>query len=451
MAYDYDLIVIGGGPGGYTAAIRSAQLGAKTALVEKTALGGTCLNKGCIPTKSLIDSVNRLKAPSLMGINLTPDLAAIMERKNKAVTQLVKGVGYLMEKNQICVIPKKAAFLDPHTLDLDGKTVTGEKFIIASGSLPQIPEGLQGKEHLLISDQILELDVLPESLAIIGGGVIGVELAGIFASLGSKVTIIEYANSILPDLDGELTNTLARALKQQKIQLLTEASVSRVEKSENACKITYAQRGNPKELPASLVLCATGRQAYFQDLGLDKAGVKTHKDGITTDNRLLTSQAHIGAIGDVLGGVQLAHLASAQGIQVAEVLLTGKATAEIGFVPACLYSNPELATVGLREEEAQARGLDYTKACFPLKACGKAVVMGHSGGLVKLVYQKQTGLLLGVHILAPQASELISEGTLALTQGLTIQELSRIIHPHPTLSESLLEAAHLGLGLPINI
>ncbi len=458
MLFDYDLIVIGGGPGGYTAAIRGAQLGAKTALVEKAALGGVCLNKGCIPTKAFIESAKRLsdlKEAAAFGIEAeikSLDFKIIRERKNKLVNNLSRGIEGLLQKNGVQIYNGAAAFIDEESISVNGQILRGKKFIIATGAVPKRPRSLENNQHIIDSDAILNLEELPESLIILGGGVIGIEFAGIFNALGVKVTVLEYCDEILPGFDREIAGALRKALKRQKINIELNADIVDVQKEDGGDFIVkYQQKGIEKAVLSSLVLCATGRRAEFSELQIEKAGIKALPEGILVDSLLLTNKKHIGAIGDVKGGIQLAHLASAEGISLAEVFFAGRLKIDNAIIPACLYSRPEFASVGMTEEEIIRKSIPYGKGVFPLAASGKAQIMGRPAGMVKVLFSKGDGALLGLHILAPGATEMIMEGALALNRGMTIEEIASIIHPHPTISEAIAEAAYLALGKPINI
>jgi dihydrolipoamide dehydrogenase len=452
MTFDYDIIIIGAGPGGYTAAIRAAQLGMKTALAEKNRLGGVCLHQGCIPTKSLLDSAARLQAVrSIAFPGLTADFSKIMIRKNETVSKIEAGIAYLMEKNGVTVLQGSASFLDEHTLSVDGKAVTAGKFIVASGSSPKIPSALANKRMIIDSSQLLNIKELPESMIIVGGGVIGVEFAGLFNTLGSKVTVLEYCDSILPAMDKGVAAALRRILKKRGINIVTGALITGAEAAparQTEVKFTVGEKQQTAR--AEIVLCAVGRGADFSELRLKNAGVEA-VSAIETDSLLLTKQKHIAAVGDVTGGLQLAHVASFQGIAAAEVLSGQRKQVDMGHVPTCLYGEPELSSVGLSEEEAACRELDFYTAVFPMAACGKAVILGESEGFIKLIAAKGSNKLLGLHILAPRASDMIMEGVLALNKGMSLHDIANSIHPHPTVCEAVAEVARLALGQPVNI
>ncbi|MCL1873926.1 MAG: dihydrolipoyl dehydrogenase [Clostridiales bacterium] len=458
MNFDYDIAVIGGGPGGYVAAIRAAQLGAKVALIEKDQLGGTCLNRGCIPTKALLAAagkLNAIKEAKSFGIEVgeaRPDLAKMIKRKNDIVRRLKNGVGYVVQKNGITIYAKQAAFVDEHTLDLEGEQISSAKFIIATGSSPRSLFLGDDGGRLINSDQLLDWQEIPSRLAIIGGGVIGVEFAQIFHSLGSQVTIIEIEEQILPGIDWEVTAKLGQILKKRGIKLLTGSRITEIEGKDHAALLEVdLPDGSADTFEAELVLCATGRKPYFDGLNLDVSGVAYNPAGIPVDKNLLTNQPHIAAIGDVTGGIQLAHFASAQGLAAAEFLMGSQVTGNLTVIPSCIYGDPEVATVGLSQEQVEAAGIAWAKAVFPMQACGKAMAMSETDGFCKLIFDPADHTILGAYILAPHATDLIAEIALAMVNDLKLENIGKTIHPHPTISETLMEAAHLAEGRPIHI
>ncbi|MEW6425656.1 MAG: dihydrolipoyl dehydrogenase [Bacillota bacterium] len=458
---DFDVLVIGGGPGGYVAAIRAAQLGAKTALVEKEELGGTCLNRGCIPTKALLaasEKVAEIKQAEKFGISvsgLKVDFERMIERKNAVVNRLRGGVNFLLQKNKVKVFKGTAGFLDGRTVQIsrggENEKATAAKIIIATGSVPRrlnIPGNAEG---VLDSDDVLNLRELPESLVIIGGGVIGVEFGSIFSNLGTKVTIVEIMDRILPQVDRELAGLLLNQLKKKGITVLTGSKVEEVRKAGSRNVVLVSRGGSAgAEVVADKVLVAPGRVPFVEGLNLEAAGVAWSREGIAVSEDLTTSIDHIYAIGDVTGGVQLAHLASAQGIRAAEHAAGRKSYISMKYVPSCIYTDPEVASAGFTEEELQQKGIAYKAARFPLQASGKALAMGYEEGLVKILYDPEFGEVLGVHMVAPRATDIIAEAVLAMRAELTVAEIATTIHAHPTLSEALLEAAHVAHGTPIH-
>lgn len=456
--YDFDILVIGGGPGGYVAAIHAAQLGAKTALIEKADLGGTCLNRGCIPTKALLASSERvaeIKQSINFGIKVSGvevDFPQMISRKNKVVSKLRNGVKYLLEKNNVNVYPGSAQFLDAHTVSIEGnRKISAEKIIIATGSVPRKLNLPGDNSRIIYSDDILDLKEIPKNLLIVGGGVIGIEFGSLFNNLGTKVAIVEIMERVLPQMDIEITDMLTKQLIRKGIQVFMSSKVVEI-KHGNDCSIVVIVQGDGsrKEIPADKVLVALGRTAYMDGLNLEVAGVTYGAQGIPVSENLSTNISHIYAIGDVTGGIQLAHLASAQGMRAVEQALGKRSHGCLKYVPSCIYTEPEVASVGLTEEQLKKEGRVYKVAKFPLSGNGKALAMGVEAGLMKILYDTQFGEVLGVHLLAPRATDIIAEATLAMRAELTIGEIATTIHAHPTLAEAFLEAAHIAHGTPIH-
>ncbi|MHB8986837.1 MAG: dihydrolipoyl dehydrogenase [Eubacteriales bacterium] len=457
----FDVLVIGGGPGGYVASIRAARLGARTALVEKAELGGTCLNRGCIPTKAFLtatEKVAELKRSDKFGITvsgLNVDFARMVEWKNSVVTKLSNGVNYLINHNKIEVYYGTACFIDSHTVEVrqahKTERVAAAKIIIATGSVPRKLDLPGDTSCIIYSDDILNLQEIPENLVIIGGGVIGIEFGTIFNNLGTKVTIVEIMDRILPQMDGEIASLLLRQLKQEGIQILTGNKVEMIKQINDSAIVTILGNNSArKEIRANKVLVAPGRVPYMEGLNLDAAGVTYKREGIVTNENLVTTAENIYAIGDVTGGVQLAHLASAQGISAAEHALGKKPNISFKHVPLCIYTQPEVASVGLTEEQLKQEGTNFKAAKFPLRANGKAVAAGYEEGIVKILYDPQYGEIFGVHLLAPRATDIIAEAALALRSELTVDDIATTIHGHPTLAEALMEASHIAHGSPIH-
>ncbi|MDR3312537.1 MAG: dihydrolipoyl dehydrogenase [Spirochaetaceae bacterium] len=460
----YDVIVIGSGPGGYTAAIRAAQLGGKTALVEKDEVGGACLNRGCIPTKALIESVEAwesLKTLPSFGVTVPPgasiDAAKIYERKDRIVKRLTTGVAGLVKSNKIDLLRGTGTLTGKTTVEISDSggaknTIEAEKIIIASGAVSALPPIPGAKEPgVITSNEALALKAVPKSIAIIGGGVIGVELATVFSGLGAKVTILEMLDEILPLIDGEIITALKRILKARGIDIFVSAGVKLIETVGSGKKVHYETGGAKGAVEAELVIIATGRKAYTDGLGLEAAGVKTDRGRVLADERQRTSAAGIYAIGDVSSNIQLAHVAMAEGVVAAENALGHSAVMDYSAVPSCIYTNPEIAGVGITEKAARDRGLDVSVGKFPLAANGRAMTMGETAGFVKIIADKKGGRLLGASLLGPHATELIAELTLALRLKATVDDLKAVIHPHPTLSEAIFEAAHDALGECIHL
>lgn len=444
------IAIIGGGPGGYVAAIRAAQLGAKVTLIEKNQIGGTCLNVGCIPTKALLQSAEALeqvKQAKKFGVQAEAqgfDWAAVMKRKDRVVKQLVKGVQGLMKTNQIEVLPGTAAFIDDQTIEVtaaDGEKVQlqPDRIVIATGSQPFIPpiKGLDSYTAWLDSSKALALETLPESLAIIGGGVIGIEFASIFNSFGVEVTIVEEQPEILPSMDQELAGLLRKKLTKAGIRFLLGQRVEAVAGNETQVELSLGE----ETVQAEQLLVAVGRRSYIEGLGLENTSIQTDRQQILVDEYLQTNAENVYAIGDCNGQIMLAHYASAQGECAVENALgtpekfAGEAT------PGCVYSDPEFAGVGLTEERATQKGINYRVGKFPLKASGKALAMDKTYGFAKVLVEEQTQKLLGVHLLCERATDLITEAVLVLQKGGTVEDILATIHPHPTLSEVVREAA----------
>lgn len=445
-----DIAIIGGGPGGYVAAIRAAQLGMKVVLVEKDKLGGTCLNRGCIPTKALYYSAQALfdiKKLDDLGVivsGVSCDYEKMQERKNKIVSQLVTGVEKLLKANNVEVINGIASFKDNNTLAISGEKgekseVRAKNIIIATGSIvskPTIPGiELQG---VVTSEEMLVLDEIPKRLIIIGGGVIGIEFAGIFKALGSEVSVVEYMPSILPTLDKEIGTRLKALLKRKGISINTDTSVKEIQKEGNTLKVIVGDKKGDSVIETEKILVSTGRQLNVEGLGLDNTGIIFDKNGIKVDDNQKTSVEGIYAIGDVTGGHMLAHVASEEGITAVEAIY-GMTSNRSKCVPSCVFTFPEIATVGLTEEEVKQEGINYKSSKFLFGANGKALTMGKGEGFVKVI-ANENGELLGVHIMGPHASDLIHEATLAINNNLGIEEIINTIHAHPTLAESFHEA-----------
>lgn len=451
MEQKFDLTVVGGGPGGYVAAIRAAQLGLKVAVIEEREMGGTCLNRGCIPTKSLLHSAEAyhlVKHCSEFGIRVADaefDYVQMSQRKDRVVKQLRSGVEYLVKSSGSLIISGKAYIKDRNTIEVTGKektTVKTDKIIIATGSSPSKPpiSGIDGNK-VLDSDKVLELTECPSRVVIIGGGVIGVEFATIFNSLGKEVTIIEMMHNIIPGVDTEISMMLRKSLEKKDVKIFTDSKVTSISSGQEAV-CTFEKDGRVNKAEGDIVIVAIGRKPNSGDLGLEKIGVATDRGFIKVDDKLETSVKGIYAIGDVTGKVLLAHVASAQGIVAAANAAGKKNTMNYDIVPGCIYSSPEIATVGMTEEEALNKKMNIKVGRFPVSANSKSMIMGEKDGLVKIITESITGEILGAHILAPRATDMISEICVAMKLESTIEELSDTIHPHPTVSEMIMEAAH---------
>lgn len=452
----YDVAVIGGGPGGYVAAIKAAQLGAKVLLVEKEKLGGVCLHRGCIPTKTLLNSAEKwreLQHLSELGLSadhLAFDFPRVKERMNQVVTQMERGIMQLIKSNDIELVNGAAELQSPHELRVQMAAgvgrYTAQNIILATGSVPvglPIPGGeLAG---VINSDQLLGLSEVPKSLLVIGGGAVGLEFASVFAAFGTEVTVVEMMPQILTGADSDVVKRLGLALRKQGIKMLVNTKVVGIAQDDGGLKIEVINDADIKVLNAEKVLVSIGRRPMTAGLGLEAAGVKYSSKGIEVDEMMQTNVSGIYAIGDSTGKSMLAHAASAAGISAAKNAMGGRAAVDFSAVPACVFTTPEAAMVGLTEQEAIAQGLDVAISRFNFAANGKAVSMGQTDGLVKMIADHRSGRVLGMHIVGPHASDLIMEGTLAIANKLTAQDISRTIHPHPTLSETVMECAH-GIG-----
>jgi dihydrolipoamide dehydrogenase len=443
----FDVVVIGGGPGGYPAAIRAAQLGAKTALVEKEALGGTCLNWGCIPTKALIASADlyaRMRRAPEMGITAAQpacDYAAMSKRKDDIVSKLRGGVAQLLKANKVTVLEGVGSFLGRNRVAVAGaEPVAAGKVIVATGAESAVPGFLPKSPRVIESRRFLELDKLPASLMVLGGGVIGCEFACMAAQLGAKVTVVELLEDILMIVDADVRRELRRHMEQTLgVRILCGKPLEKVTAGQSGVS---GQAGG-ETVEGEMLLVAVGRRPVTKGLALEAAGLQADAAGfIAADEYCRTRAATIYAIGDVTGKAQLAHAATAQGLTAAENAVGGKPAKAETLVPACIFTAPEIGSVGLTEQQAKERGMAVRTGRFSLAALGKALAIGEATGFVKWVAAAETDQLLGAHAVGPHATELIAEATLAIRAELTAAELGRTIHCHPTLSEAWMEAAH---------
>ena len=453
-AGDTSVVVVGGGPGGYVAAIRAAQLGGKVTLIEKNKLGGTCLNVGCIPTKVLLHAAEALteaKHMDNLGIQVSVngiDWKAVQSRKEAVTNQLVSGVTGLMKANKIRVIEGTASFASKTALEVVKKDGTKEnvpfdKVILATGSVPAVPPipGVKENAACVDSTGALAFDHVPETLLVIGGGVIGMELATAYSRFGAKVTVVEAMPKLLPMMDGELSAMLRKKMEASGVTILTEAKVQSVEAAPVGAKVQVEVGGKVESFEAEKVLVAVGRRTDTEALGLDKVGIAHDRGRITVNDKMETNVPNIYAIGDCLGKVMLAHVASAQGEVAAENALGETAVYDGKTNPSCVYTDPEFAGVGLTEEKAKEEGIPYQVGKFPLMANGKALIMNGGEGMIKFIIGKEYGEVLGVHILGPRATDLIGECALAIGMEATVDEIYATIHAHPTVTEAVREAA----------
>jgi dihydrolipoamide dehydrogenase len=465
--YDADIIVIGAGPGGYVAAIRAAQLGAKVTVVEKEYLGGTCLNWGCIPSKALIASTEAYQHvlhSEQFGVKIDGkvdyDFDAIVARKEKVVKTLRGGVGMLFKKNKITHVEGRASFVDKQTIevDKDGKktTLRAKNYILAMGSSViylNIP-GLEGgrEDGVWTSDDAVNPPHVPKRMLILGGGAVGVEFSYVFNGLGSDVTLVEMMPNLIPMMDEDLGKELGRSLKKQGVGVKTGASLEKCEKVKGGWKCTVKVGGKVEEIEVDVVLLGVGRKANTDNMNLEKIGVKLHRRGVeVVDDTLKTDAPGIYAIGDVTGRIQLAHVASAEGIKVATNIVKGEAEKmDYKAVPSCVYTVPEVASVGLSESEAKAQGYDVIVGRYDFRGLGKAIAGGVTEGFVKVVCEKKYGEVLGMHLIGAHVTDMIPEGVAALNLEATVESMTEMIHAHPTMAEAVLEAFEDAHGMAIH-
>jgi dihydrolipoamide dehydrogenase len=456
---NYDTIVIGGGPGGYVAAIKASQLGQKTAVIEKEHLGGICLNWGCIPTKSLLrnaEVINLLQEGKTFGFsfdNLKVDYSAAQKRSRQVSQRLVKGVGFLMKKNNIDVIEGVGKLVGKNQVEVNGQTHTAPAIIIATGSRARsIPGVTLDGDKLITYRQALELTQAPASLLVVGAGAIGMEFAHVFHSYGAEVTVVEMLPRVLPTEDEEISQELEKQFKRAGIKIKTGAKVEKVETTAGGVSLTVSQAGQTEILPAEKALIAIGVSPNSDNLGLEAAGVKTERGYIVINDQMQTNVPGIYAIGDVTGKLALAHVASAQGIVAAEAIAGHKPRAlDYRKMPRCTYTHPEVASVGLTESQAREQGYEVQVGKFPFQANGKALGLADNDGFVKIVSEKKYNEILGVFMIGPHVTELLAGPTGLIGLESTLEELAHTVHPHPTLSEVVMEAAHVGLGQGLHL
>ena len=456
---NYDTIVIGGGPGGYVAAIKASQLGQKTAVVEKEHLGGICLNWGCIPTKSLLrnaEVINLLKEGQTFGFsfdNLKVDYSAAQKRSRQVSQRLVKGVGFLMKKNNIEVIEGAAKLVGKNQVEVNGQTHTAKNIIIATGSRARsIPGVTLDGDKLITYRQALELTAVPASLIVVGAGAIGMEFAHVFHSYGAEVTVVEMLPRVLPTEDEEISQELEKQFKRAGIKVKTGTKVDKVGTDAGGVTLLVSQGGQTETLKAAKALIAIGVAPNSDNLGLEAVGMKTERGYIQVNDQMQTSVPGIYAIGDVTGKLALAHVASAQGLVAAKAIAGYKTNAlDYRKMPRCTYTYPEVASVGLTETQAREQGYEVQVGKFPFQANGKALGLAENEGFVKIVSEKKYNELLGVFMIGPHVTELLAGPTGLIGLESTVEELAHTVHPHPTLSEVVMEAAHVALGQAIHI
>lgn len=452
----FDVVVIGSGPGGYVSAIRCAQLGFKTAIIEKySTLGGTCLNVGCIPSKALLASSHHVEEMAhfadhgieVNGVKI--DLAKMIDRKQAVVDQTCAGVKFLMDKNKIKVFEGVGSFENTTTINITKKDGTVEKIeakntIIATGSKPSnLPFIKLDKERIITSTEALKLSEVPKHLIVIGGGVIGLELGQVYLRLGAQVSVVEYADRVIPGMDGALSKELTKVLKKQGMKFYTSHKVQSVEREGDIVKVAAEnKKGEIVTLEGDYALVAVGRRPYTQGLNAEKAGIKlTERGQIEVNEHLQTTASNIYAIGDVVRGAMLAHKAEEEGVLVAEFLAGQKPHIDYNLIPGVVYTWPEVAGVGKTEEQLKTEGKEYKVGSFPFRALGRARASADTDGLVKILADKNTDEILGIHMIGARSADLIAEAVVAMEYRASAEDLARMSHAHPTFAEAIKEAA----------
>lgn len=451
---EYQLIVIGAGPGGYEAAIRAAQLGLTTALIERREVGGTCLNRGCIPTKAMLHSAQLYREAAnfeLFGLhteNTSFDWAKVHQRKNDVVVKLRTGIEQLIKANKIDFFNNFASILGKNDIQLDqGEVIRGENILIATGSVPARPP-IPGLDlpNVVTSDELLDdphftqTDSLAKEILIIGGGVIGVEFASVFSSFGCHVTIVEAMERILPTMDREISQSLNMVLKKRGVSIHTGAMVEKLEQDENGLVCHFTEKGKAQAVPAQQVLVAIGRRPNTQGLFAEGFEVACERGRIVTDENFRTSVDSIYAIGDVTSKIQLAHMASAQGICAVHTIAGQKPPIDLRYVPGCIYTDPEIASVGITENEAKQQGIPVKKGKFLMTGNGRSLIDEQERGFIKVLAHQETDVILGAQLMCSRATDIVAELATAIVNGLTCAQLAGVIRPHPTFCEGVTEA-----------
>lgn len=464
---EFQLIVIGAGPGGYEAAIRAAQLGLSTALIERRQVGGTCLNRGCIPTKAMLHSAQLYHEASrfdLFGLhteNTSFDWAKIHQRKDEVVSKLRSGIEQLIKANKIKFFNNSASILSENEvqLDCDEKTVlTADHILIATGSTPARPPipgldlpGVVTSDELLDDPALAQQNSLAQEILIIGGGVIGVEFASVFSSFGCKVTIVEALDRILPTMDREISQNLNMILKKRGVQIHTGAMVERIEQRDGGLVCCFTEKEKPQEVSCQQVLVAIGRRPNTQGLFAEGFSVECDRGRIVTDDQFRTSVPSIYAIGDVTAKIQLAHMASAQGICAVHLIAGKPAPIDLRYVPGCIYTDPEIASVGLTEDEAKQQNIAIKKGKFLMSGNGRSLIDEQERGFIKVLADAETDVVLGAQLMCARATDLIAELSTAIANGLTVAQMAAVIRPHPTFCEGVTEAVEDIHGMAIHL
>ncbi len=459
----YDVVVIGGGPGGYVCAIRAAQLGLKVACVEKdSTLGGTCLNVGCIPSKALLHASEKFeeanKSLGKFGVKLgkvSLDLPAMLAHKDSVVDANVKGIEFLFKKNKVDWLKGEGRITGPGTVNVAGESVSAKNIVIATGSTHVDLPGIEVDEKRIVSSTgALNLPKVPKRLVVVGGGYIGLEMGSVWQRAGAEVTVVEFLDRIVPGMDGEIAKTFQRVLKKQGMKFKLSTKVTSATKEGSSVKLTLeqAKSGKTENLECDVLLIAVGRKPFTQGLGLEEVGVALDERGrVKVDEGYQTSVSGIYAIGDVIEGPMLAHKAEEEGVAVAEMLAGLPGHVNYETVPGIVYTSPEVASVGKTEEQLKEAGIDYRVGKLPFTATGRARAMNSSEGMVKILADKATDKILGAHILGPEAGNLLHEIVVAMEFGGSAEDLARSFHAHPTLNEAVKEAALAVHGRPLHI
>ena len=456
----YDIIVIGSGPGGYVAAIRSAQLGKKTAIVEKADLGGVCLNWGCIPTKALLKSAqvfSYCKNAAHYGVavegEVKPDFEKIVARSRTVAETMSKGVAFLMKKNNIDVINGFGKLAGEGKVDVDGTIYEADSIILATGARPrQMPFMPVDGEHVITSKEALVLPKLPASMIVVGSGAIGSEFACLYASLGVKVTVIEYMPQMMPLEDEEVAKTMERSFRKMRATVLTSTNVKSVSVGDDGmCSVEIEGKKGAETLSAEIVLSAVGIKSNIEGIGLEEMGIEVERDKIKVDEHYQTSAKGVYAIGDIIATPALAHVASAEALHCVEHICGLNPDAvDYSTIPSCIFTSPEVASVGMTEQQAQKAGIEYKVGRFPFTASGKATAAGDRDGFVKLIFDADEKLI-GAHLVGATVTEMLGEPTLAKRLGVTAHDIAKTIHSHPTMHEGLMEASEAAMGAAIHL
>ena len=455
----YDIIVIGSGPGGYVAAIRASQLGKKVAIVEKAELGGVCLNWGCIPTKALLKSAqvfSYCKNAAHYGVaidgDVKPDFEKIVARSRTVADTMSKGVAFLMKKNNIDILTGFGRLAGEGRVDVEGTLYEADAIILATGARPrQMPFMPIDGQHVISSKEALTLPRLPQSMIVVGSGAIGSEFACLYASLGVKVTVVEYMPQMMPLEDEEVAKTMERSFRKMRATVLTSTTVKAVRVVDGACEVDIEGKKGAETLSAEVVLSAVGIKSNIENIGLEELGIAVERDKIVVDEHYQTSAKGVYAIGDIIATPALAHVASAEAIHCVEHICGLQPDAvDYSTIPSCVFTSPEVASVGMTEQQARDKGIDYKVGRFPFTASGKATAAGDRDGFVKLIFDEQERLI-GAHMVGATVTEMLGEPTLAKRLGATAHAIAKTIHSHPTMHEGLMEASEAAMGAAIHL